>query len=424
MTTMPALPSQISAQPTSAETGQAAGRRSTEGAGEAGLFPQMLGRAVEHTQRQAEGQHKDAQEARDTRARGGDAPGQADAKETQAEDEAALQLLAALFPDAAQQAAKQQGIAIDGNAAPGANRARIERPALGERSPAALAAVVQTAVRPAAAPPGANATVDADAALADVARLAATGSETRPVARFTSAPRENAAAASVRQTAFAVPSDKAGDTANTRAIGGQAAPAAVEAAPTGPQALPPSAADTFAASLAASAPAPANSLSAPAAPAAAGQPGAALFVPAPLGHPGWGQAMAQQVGHALQSSAQGVQQAELRLDPPDLGPLRVTLQIQDNVAHAWFVSPHASVRQAVESALPHLAQQLADAGLSLGDTHVGSEQAGYQQPPPSAGQPSASGARGGQQAGSASAAANANPQPPSSDSHLLIDTYA
>ncbi|MCB5362832.1 flagellar hook-length control protein FliK [Pusillimonas sp. CC-YST705] len=158
-------------------------------------------------------------------------------------------------------------------------------------------------------------------------------------------------------------------------------------------------------------------------PATTISPGAStlmLSIAPSLEHPAWGRAMAQQVGHALQSGANGTQQAELRLDPPDLGPLRVTLQIQDNVAHAWFVSSHASVRQAVESALPHLAQQLADAGLSLGNTHVGSDQAGQQPPPAQASRstPAILVNTADTQSSAPAVVAKA------AESHLIINTYA
>ena len=90
----------------------------------------------------------------------------------------------------------------------------------------------------------------------------------------------------------------------------------------------------------------------------------------PLQSPQW----ASDFGRHFMSIAQGGQTmphtAELRLDPPDLGPLRITINISDNVAHAVFVSPHAYVRQTVENALPQLQQLLAQAGISLGQTSV------------------------------------------------------
>jgi flagellar hook-length control protein FliK len=93
-------------------------------------------------------------------------------------------------------------------------------------------------------------------------------------------------------------------------------------------------------------------------------------VGAPLHSPQW----APELGRQFVSIAQGGHNmphtAELRLDPPELGPLRITINISDNVAHAVFVSPHAGVRQAVENAMSQLQQSLAQAGISLGQTSV------------------------------------------------------
>lgn len=64
------------------------------------------------------------------------------------------------------------------------------------------------------------------------------------------------------------------------------------------------------------------------------------------------------------------QVAELSLNPPDLGPLNVVLKITDNQATALFTSPHGSVREAVENAMPKLREMLADSGITLGNATV------------------------------------------------------
>lgn len=87
--------------------------------------------------------------------------------------------------------------------------------------------------------------------------------------------------------------------------------------------------------------------------------------------PAWGADLGRQLVTLSHDAGQGRHTAELRLDPPDLGPLRVTLSVSDGVASASFVSAHAAVRHAVESALPQLQQALAQAGLSLGQASVG-----------------------------------------------------
>lgn len=107
--------------------------------------------------------------------------------------------------------------------------------------------------------------------------------------------------------------------------------------------------------------------------------GASPVVATPLGHPQWGNDFSKQVSQVSQSLKNGLQSIELRLDPPDLGPIRISININDGVAQAMFVSPHAAVRSAVENALPQLQQQMAQAGISLGQTSVSDQGQGQQQ---------------------------------------------
>jgi flagellar hook-length control protein FliK len=89
-----------------------------------------------------------------------------------------------------------------------------------------------------------------------------------------------------------------------------------------------------------------------------------------VGSSEWGKALGQQVvqmGHA------GHQVAELQLNPPGLGPLKVTLSMSDQQIQVLFVSAHSSVRAAVEAALPQLRTSLADSGISLGNTSVSAD---------------------------------------------------
>ncbi len=93
-------------------------------------------------------------------------------------------------------------------------------------------------------------------------------------------------------------------------------------------------------------------------------------VATPLQSPQWSTDFSRQFISLTQGGHNMPHTAELRLDPPELGPLRITINISDNVAHAIFASPHAAVRQTVENALPQLQQMLAQAGISLGQTTV------------------------------------------------------
>jgi flagellar hook-length control protein FliK len=113
---------------------------------------------------------------------------------------------------------------------------------------------------------------------------------------------------------------------------------------------------------------------APASPAAAAAPNQAALSPE-VGSGEWGQALGRQMLHMGKA---GEPVAELQLNPPGLGPLKVTLSLHDNQVQAFFVSAHSSVRAAVEAALPQLRSTLADNGISLGNTSVDS---GSQQQP-------------------------------------------
>jgi len=90
-------------------------------------------------------------------------------------------------------------------------------------------------------------------------------------------------------------------------------------------------------------------------------------IAAPLGSNGWADEFSQKISWM---STQKNQVAELHLNPPDLGPLDVTLKISDNQATAMFTSPHSAVRDAIENALPKLREILADNGIMLGNATV------------------------------------------------------
>ncbi len=93
-------------------------------------------------------------------------------------------------------------------------------------------------------------------------------------------------------------------------------------------------------------------------------------LPQEVGSSEWGKALGHQL---VQMGQAGHEVAELQLNPPGLGPLKVTLSMNDHQVQAMFVSAHSSVRAAVEAALPQLRAALADSGISLGDTSVGAE---------------------------------------------------
>lgn len=114
--------------------------------------------------------------------------------------------------------------------------------------------------------------------------------------------------------------------------------------------------------------------------AAAGQrpveQASAMRIDVPVASPAWGEALGDKV---LWMSSQGTQVAELRLDPPHLGPLEVRITVNNDQATAVFVSHHSVVREAIETAMPRLREMLADSGIMLGNTMVGAESFAQQQ---------------------------------------------
>lgn len=123
----------------------------------------------------------------------------------------------------------------------------------------------------------------------------------------------------------------------------------------------------------------ASAASAASAAAAAGTPpatAASTTGPGHAGHiaphlysPPWQDAFGQQVVWMAQNEQQI---ASLTMNPPELGPVRVTLSISDGQASATFVSLQPEVRQAIQDAVPRLKEMLADAGLQLQQASVDS----------------------------------------------------
>jgi hypothetical protein len=83
----------------------------------------------------------------------------------------------------------------------------------------------------------------------------------------------------------------------------------------------------------------------------------------PLQQPGWDRALGERVRWMANEK---VQVAELRLNPPNLGPLEVRLHVEGDRTHVNFVAPQAAVREAIDAALPRLRELFAEGGLELG----------------------------------------------------------
>lgn len=94
-----------------------------------------------------------------------------------------------------------------------------------------------------------------------------------------------------------------------------------------------------------------------------------------VGTPAWdtqvGQKVIWMVGGADQS-------ATLELNPPDLGPVQVVLNVSNDMASVTFSSQQLEVRQALENALPRLREMMNDSGIALGNAQVNAGAEGRQ----------------------------------------------
>lgn len=95
----------------------------------------------------------------------------------------------------------------------------------------------------------------------------------------------------------------------------------------------------------------------------------------PLKQQGWDEAMGQRVVWQIN---QKIQSADIRLNPPHLGPLEVRINMTEEGASVTFSSQHGAVRETVEAALPKLREMLEEQGINLANADV-SEQSVAQQ---------------------------------------------
>jgi flagellar hook-length control protein FliK len=84
----------------------------------------------------------------------------------------------------------------------------------------------------------------------------------------------------------------------------------------------------------------------------------------------WGTDFGQKVVWLVNSDKQS---AQLTLNPPQMGPIDISITVDKGHATASFASANSDVREAIETALPRLREMFASAGIQLGQTNVGAE---------------------------------------------------
>ncbi|MBU1191913.1 MAG: flagellar hook-length control protein FliK [Gammaproteobacteria bacterium] len=87
----------------------------------------------------------------------------------------------------------------------------------------------------------------------------------------------------------------------------------------------------------------------------------------PFRQPGWDQALSERV---MWAASQKLQSAEIKLNPPHLGPIEVRVQMHQDQAQVSFTAQHAVVREALEASMPRLRDMFNASGFNLLDVNV------------------------------------------------------
>jgi flagellar hook-length control protein FliK len=94
-----------------------------------------------------------------------------------------------------------------------------------------------------------------------------------------------------------------------------------------------------------------------------------------VGTPAWDNQLGQKVIWMVGGEDQS---AILELNPPDLGPVQVVLNVSNDMASVTFSSQQLEVRQALENALPRLRDMMSESGIALGNATVNAGAEGRQ----------------------------------------------
>ncbi len=93
-----------------------------------------------------------------------------------------------------------------------------------------------------------------------------------------------------------------------------------------------------------------------------------LPIDVPVAQPGWDKAVGERIQWML---GRNIQHAEIKLTPPNLGPMEIRISVQNDQASVSFIAAQSLTREALEASLPRLREMFGDANLNLVDVGVG-----------------------------------------------------
>jgi hypothetical protein len=103
------------------------------------------------------------------------------------------------------------------------------------------------------------------------------------------------------------------------------------------------------------------------------RPMAALSLPVPVGQPGWDSAVGERIQWMV---SRNVQQAEIKLTPPELGPMEIKISLQNDQTSVHFLAHHSATRDALEAAIPRLRELFGEINLNLANVDVSQREGG------------------------------------------------
>ena len=89
--------------------------------------------------------------------------------------------------------------------------------------------------------------------------------------------------------------------------------------------------------------------------------------PVPMHQGGWSEAVVDRV---MVMSSQNLKSAEIQLDPAELGRLEVRISVNQEQSQVTFASPHAGVRETLDSQMHRLRELFAQQGMNQLDVNV------------------------------------------------------
>lgn len=93
-------------------------------------------------------------------------------------------------------------------------------------------------------------------------------------------------------------------------------------------------------------------------------------------HPEWNKEMGERV---VWMHKQAIPSAELRLNPENLGPIKIKIDVTQDQATVAFTAQHANVKEAIEASLPKLRELFSAQQLNLVDVNVSQNDSGQKQ---------------------------------------------